>query len=465
MYYTLYYYIWHNVVCHTGSDSLCCLMRFPKTVWNPTFWKLKLAQLMPIQKMAQSAAFPKLQTLLTFHQVHRDALKSEVKYLLFMSARLQTPCNCFNVHHSLLDWHLPRDSGNLLDVEAGDWRDWSWWVSFFSIIIYVHTIHENHSTKTRSTRSFRERHCFFKRNFATTKVNDIWAIHSSTFFLSFLGWVTTLEGGSSCEFQLGWIAKLLWQPMGLGHLRGYRTGSRLTRSFWWSASWRDFHGEVGVFFPWVPTIRLTLPAKWTSNTSLKSGCCKKNACLDNMLHWQDSAGCCQKLHCTVQGDVSSAQISFMLNMHGEFFFGHSPYIISVAPCFGGSFVRYHPFLVWCVHQNKTDPPSWPKTKKNKPKTTSSIGFLLVLIRSDLWKISREPLTTHRFYSTWFKVDDQHRFHHLQRISLQLYASFVLHLSGKSLCHQDGRDGVYQGGGTFPIGRNRDAERCSNSEGF
>lgn len=80
---------------------------------------------MPIPETAHSNAFPKLQTLLTLHQGHRNALKSEVKYLLFMSARLQTPCNCFNVHHSLLDWHLPRDSGNLLDVEAGDWRDWS----------------------------------------------------------------------------------------------------------------------------------------------------------------------------------------------------------------------------------------------------------------------------------------------------------------------------------------------------
>jgi len=61
----------------------------------------------------------------TSHEVSALHLATEnghlmiVKYLLFMSARLQTPCNCFNVHHSLLDWHLPRDSGNLLDVEVG----------------------------------------------------------------------------------------------------------------------------------------------------------------------------------------------------------------------------------------------------------------------------------------------------------------------------------------------------------
>lgn len=42
-----------------------------------------------------------------------------VKYLLLMGAKINTPCNCFHVHHSLLDWHLPRDSGNLLNVEVG----------------------------------------------------------------------------------------------------------------------------------------------------------------------------------------------------------------------------------------------------------------------------------------------------------------------------------------------------------
>ena len=42
-----------------------------------------------------------------------------VRYLLLMGAKVNMPCNCFHVHHSLLDWHLPRDSSNLLNVEVG----------------------------------------------------------------------------------------------------------------------------------------------------------------------------------------------------------------------------------------------------------------------------------------------------------------------------------------------------------
>lgn len=42
-----------------------------------------------------------------------------VKFLLLMSAKLNIPCNCFPVHHSLLDWHLPRDSANVLNVQVG----------------------------------------------------------------------------------------------------------------------------------------------------------------------------------------------------------------------------------------------------------------------------------------------------------------------------------------------------------
>lgn len=42
-----------------------------------------------------------------------------VKLLFLMSAKLNIPCNCFPVHHSLLDWHLPRDSANVLNVQVG----------------------------------------------------------------------------------------------------------------------------------------------------------------------------------------------------------------------------------------------------------------------------------------------------------------------------------------------------------
>lgn len=62
-----------------------------------------------------------------------------VKLLLLMSAKLNIPCNCFPVHHSLLDWHLPRDSANVLNVQVGarvsfnlaEFQNWSGsqWVS------------------------------------------------------------------------------------------------------------------------------------------------------------------------------------------------------------------------------------------------------------------------------------------------------------------------------------------------
>jgi len=42
-----------------------------------------------------------------------------VQFLLFMGANPSIPCNCFHVHHSSLDWHLPRDSINLLNVQVG----------------------------------------------------------------------------------------------------------------------------------------------------------------------------------------------------------------------------------------------------------------------------------------------------------------------------------------------------------
>lgn len=213
------------------------------------------------------------------------------------------------------------------------------------------------------------------------------------------------------------------------------------------------------FFPWVPTIRLTLPTKWTSNNSLKSGCLKKDACLDDMLYWQDSEACCQKLHCTEQGDVSSAQISFMLKMHGEFFFlGHSPYIVSVVPCFGGSFVHYHPFFFGLMHKLT---PLLTKDHKNKPQTTSSIGFLLVLIRSDLRNFTW-TITTHRLnhmIQGWWSTPVP---------SLAAYLVTIVCLICPppqwkiAMSSRQARRCISR---RLHLPRYRDAERCSNSEGF
>ncbi|CAJ1449196.1 unnamed protein product [Effrenium voratum] len=42
-----------------------------------------------------------------------------VKLLLFLGANCRVPCRIFPAHHSLLDWHLPRDSTNLLNLQVG----------------------------------------------------------------------------------------------------------------------------------------------------------------------------------------------------------------------------------------------------------------------------------------------------------------------------------------------------------